>query len=302
MRTPRFLGVAATVGLLLVCGSGARANVTGIEWDELTKAIRDIESAAKPDDAMAAYARGCTQNRQSVKLQDTYLRRMLKFGRPDTAYHAAKELSALDPRNGIAWGLLAYMHAKADRYLAAFPLSLKAAQLDPENPSICHNAAQLLAWYEGGNRKAVDADTSSLMRKFKSASSSGPVFAKAFKAAKASYAKLDKEIDAKKKEADAAESEAKKLEQKYEQLRNSLTSKGRSFDAEERQVYNARREVARAEDAMARARDHNARVSAERRREAAIRRLRDSERDARKYLSEGKKIRKDMADAEKAYK
>jgi len=302
MTGTRLLSLIAIVGLTLCGAADAYANIAGVEWDELTKAIRAIESATKVDEAVAAYARGCTQNRQSVKLQDTYVRRMLKFGRPDLAYHAARELSTIAPKNALAWGLLAYVHAKKDRYLAAFPLGLKAAELEPDNPSICHNAAQLLAWYEGGNRKAVDAETSSRMRKFKSASSSGPAFAKAFKTAKTSYAKLDKEIEAKKKEADQASSEAKKLEQKYEQLRNSLRSKGKSFEAEERRVYNAKRQVARAEVSMARAGDHRSRVNYERQRENAIRQLRDAERAARRYLSEGKKIRKDMTAAEKAYK
>jgi len=302
MKTARILGVVAIVGPLLSRAAEIHADIPGVQWDELTKAVRAIESAGKVDEALAAYARGCTQNRKSVKLQDTFVRRMLKFGRPDLAYHAAKELSEIAPKNALAWGLLAYVHAKNGRYLAAFPLSLKAAALEPENPSICHNAAQLLAWYEGGNRKAVDADTSWRMRKFKSAASAPPAFAKAFKTARTSYAQLDKEIDAKKKEAEKASSEAKRLEQKYEQLRNSLRSKGKSFEAEERRIYNARRQIARAEVSMARARDHRSRLNYERQRENAIRQLRTAERSARRYLDEGKKIKKDMLAAEKEYK
>jgi len=302
MREHRFVGTVVAVGLLGLCGAESRANVAGVEWDELTKAIRAIESATTVDDALAAYAKGCTQNRRSAKLQEAQLRRMLKFGRPDLAVPAAKELSTIAPRNGLAWGLLAYTHAKNERYLAAFPLSLKALDLEPKNPGICQNAAQLLVWYEGGKRKAVDADTSSLMRKYKSAGRAARAFGKALKTAKTAYAKLDREIQAKKKEADNAVKEAEKLEKKHEQLRQKLRSMGRSFDSEEQRVQNAKREIVRAEDAMNRSRDYNTRVSAERQRESAVRNLQVARRAARRHLSEGKKIKKDMLDAQKEHK
>jgi len=291
---------AAWVPLGLAAGVAAQAapgGLPGVEWDELTKAIQEIEAAAKPDQAMAAYARGCTQNRQSVKLQKAYMRRMLKFGRPDLAYNPAKELTQLEPRDAVAWGVIGYKFAKQGQYVTAMPGAFKAVTLEPENPSICQNAAQLLVWYEGAQRSPVSAQVRSLMTKVKRLTGTSKVLASAYKSAKQRYTKLDKDKGAKKKAADEATNEAKKAHQKYEQLQDKLKTAGRSYDSEKRRYDRLRYDVARAEDQIRRARDHRARISAERRRESVVRSIRSSQDNVRKHLRDGKKIRDDMKKA-----
>jgi len=302
MRTSPLLSVAMAGAVLLSFGPRAFTQVPGAEWDEMTKALRAIQSATTADEAAAAYARGCTQNRQSVKLQDAYLRKTLKLGRPDRAWRPAKELTTLAPKNGMAWGVLGYKQAKDERYIAAIGPALRAAEFEPENTSICQNAAQLLVWYEGGKRLAVDADTSGRMKRLKSPATSGKVFAKAYKAAKSAYTKLGRDVTAKKKEADAASKEADALEQKYEKLRKDLQAKGKKYDAERKKIYSAKRSIARTEDSMRRSTNYNSRIAAERSRERAYRQLREAERDARNSLRDGKKIKENLKDAEKAYK
>src|SRR5664280_1327048 len=137
---------------LAVASAAPAADATaspGVTWDELTQAIRNIQLAARPDDAAAAYAQGCNVNRASVKLQDTYLKKQLKLGRPDLGNAPAQELTQIDPKNAIAWGNISYLMAKRGpvSYLLALTDGLRAIDLDPQNPGICQDVAQLVCWY-----------------------------------------------------------------------------------------------------------------------------------------------------------
>ena len=290
----------AAAALCAACGwARAGEGLAGVEWDELTKAVRAIQRAGSTEEAMAAYAKGCTVNRQDAKLQDAYMRRMLKFGRPDVAYYPAQELTKLDAKNGIAWGVIGYTQARRKQYLPAFVTCMKAADLARDNPSICQNAAQLLAWYGGAQRAPVRADTAELAKKFKSSSYSGQVFAAAYKKARASYAKLDQEKDAKKKEATVVEQEAKKLDAEVKKLKDNLRSRGRTYDSERRRLHQAERSMAHAEDQIRRSRDYRSRQSAERRRDQLARQIRDTRRSLSRHYSEGKKIRTQLDGIEK---
>jgi len=287
--------------LCAVAAAQTTAGLPGVEWDELTKAIREIESAAKVDDTMAAYARGCTQNRQNVKLQRAYLLRMLKFGRPDVAYYPAKELTTLDPRDGVAWGVLAYRSAIGNQYIAALPNALKAVTFEPDNESICQNAAQLLVWYEGGQRSPVSSEVKGLITKVKGGSDSKR-FSADYRKAKAEFSKLGDEQAKKKKEADAADNEAQQSERKYEQFRDKLRTQGKTYDAEQRKLERLRDDLRRADDQVNSSRDYRQRQSAERRRDTVARSIRDSQDTLRKYLRDGKKTRDEMEKAEKEFK
>jgi hypothetical protein len=283
-----------------VCGwARAGDGLPGVEWDELTKAVRAIQRAGSTDEATAAYTKGCTVNRLDPRLQDAYMCRMLKFGRPDVAYHPAQELTKLDAKNGVAWGVIGYTQARRKQYLVAFVNCMKAADLARDNPSICHNAAQLLAWYGGAQRAPVRADTAELAKKFKSSSYSGQVFAEAYKKARASYAKLDQEKDVKKKEATAVEQEAKKLDAQVKKLKDDLRSRGKTYDSERRRLRQAEQSLSHAEDQIHRSRDYRSRQSAERRRDQLIRQIRDTRRSLSRHYSEGKKIRSQLDDLEK---
>ena len=110
--------------------------------------IQTIRESTTHTEVMGAYARGCAIDRYSPPLHDAYMRRMLKYGMPQIAIYPAKQLVNLDPANGMAWGVMGYIHGKKEELVEAFHATVRAAQYEGENPSILHNAGQLVAWYE----------------------------------------------------------------------------------------------------------------------------------------------------------
>ena len=154
MTNTRLFGIA----LLAVLALGARSLA-----DDQTEAAEDraaanakrlaalidtLKTADNPSAAMAAYARGCGIDRTNVELQNAYMRKMLTFGLPKISYYAARVLVGLQPDNGTAWGVVGYMHGRRGELGKALAASIRAAEKAPEDPSIAHNAGQLLGWYE----------------------------------------------------------------------------------------------------------------------------------------------------------
>jgi hypothetical protein len=283
----------------------ADAATPGVTWDELTQAIRNIESALKPDDAASAYAQGCNVNRSSVKLQDTYMKKQLKLGRPDLANAPAQELTKLDPKNGIAWGDICYVMAKRGpvAYLLALSNGLKGIDLDPENPGICQNVAQLVAWYEAdkGKRPTLDPDVAEILKKLTSGGAYSKEYTKAAKTAKDGFSKLDQERQARKKEADEATAEAKKLETKYNQLNETLKAKGKAYDATVRRIETTQDQVNRASADASRATDYRQRDAQDRNQRTQQQQLRTARADADKLLVEGTEMRKQADDTKKEW-
>ncbi len=274
-----------------VCAKAKVSGIPAVEWDELTQAVKAVETAGTFDTAAAAYAKGCTINRRSSKLQLAYLKKMLQVGRPDVAQNAAKELLELDPKCGLALGTVAYMHARKTHYLPALTPAVKAAEIQRDNKSIISNAAQLVAWYEAAKRGKVDADT---QRTIKALPSSSKEFATAYKRAKESVRKLA-DIKAKKdKEAQQALAEAQKVESEAKTLSDKLKNAGKTYDQQVKQFRDARRDLSRAQNDVNRSTDYQSRQSAQRRIEGIYRRIRDIQRTMRKQKDAGLKIKKEM--------
>ncbi|MCD6304386.1 MAG: hypothetical protein J7M21_05425 [Planctomycetes bacterium] len=305
----RFRHVISAVAAAGMCAAAATAqaaagsptSIPGVEWDELTKAVRAIASAGSVEQASAAYAKGCAINRQSIRLQDAYMRRMLKFGRPDLAVQPARELLKLQPDNAVAWGVIAYEQCIKAQYLAAVPNALRAAELDPQNSSICHNAAQLVAWCEGA-KIALNATLASRLKKFKDASWAGKTFTDAYNKAKQSYARIAAQQAEKKKQADAVMAEAKKIQAKAKQVKQTLASAKRSYDSDRRRLRDVQRSIDRADDQVRRSTNYTSRRSAERRRDSLFRQMRDIKRSISRRLADGAKIKKQLDDLEKQWK
>ncbi len=276
--------------------------LAGQEVDELTKCIQDIGSAMTLDAAASAYAKGCSLNRRSSKLQLAYLRKMLQVGRPDIAQFAAGELSAVDPKAGLAWGTLAYMQAKKEQYLPALTPAVRAADLEPKNEPICRNAAQLVAWSEAGERGNVDAAIVETMKGLPSASKE---FAAAYKRAKEAFKKLaDKQAD-KDKQAKEAEAEAKKAESEYKKYSDQLKSAGQAYDKEWQRLRDAQQDLNRLNynnsnnNNNRTGRNNNSRTYDQGQRNNIERRINDINKNLRQKESDGKKIRADVDKAKK---
>ncbi|MHC4984064.1 MAG: hypothetical protein ACYTF6_12965, partial [Planctomycetota bacterium] len=112
---------------------------------QLTEAVAAAED---PSSAAAAYARANAMDSTNVKLHETYMNRMLKFGLPKIALYPARTLMLLEPEHGMAWSVIGYMHGREGEFAEAFHATMLAAKQLQDNPSVLNNAGQLAAWYD----------------------------------------------------------------------------------------------------------------------------------------------------------
>src|SRR5260370_14958284 len=73
-------------------------------------AIQAIKQASDLSAAVTAFANGSSLDRDNPKLYEGYVSRMVEMGLPEIAFHQAETLSNLEPSNGLAWGVLAYVN------------------------------------------------------------------------------------------------------------------------------------------------------------------------------------------------
>ncbi|GEM_PF-2144144 len=295
---------ALAVLALPVCAIAqpAAGGLAGLEVDGLTKCVQSIDSATTPDAAANAYAKGCTMNRRSSKLQLAYLRKMLQLGRPDIALFSAGELSVIDPKSGLAWGTLAYMQAKKAQYLAALTPAVRAVEFEPKNEPICQNAAQLVAWYEAGKRGNVDAEVARTMKGLRSASKE---FAAAYKRAKEAFKKLADVKADKDKQASLAEAVAKMAEAEYKKFADQLKSAGQTYDKEVQRLRDAQQDLNRLNsnnnnnNNNSRRGGYNPQQNNQPQRDSIQRRINDINKNLRQQEDAGRKIHNEVDKAKK---
>jgi hypothetical protein len=122
-------------------------------------AIEAIQHAPDPSAVATAFANGIALDRSDPKLYAAYVARMVDFGLPGSAYRQAQALTTLQPGNGLALGVIAYMDARRGRMADAITDINLAGQFAPENRFVAHTAGELLAWYD------VRADQTTLTEK-----------------------------------------------------------------------------------------------------------------------------------------
>jgi len=269
----------------------------GIEG--LSAAIRDIASAATPEAAMSAYARGCNINRQDRALQDAYMRKMLKLGRPEAAWFAAQVLAPMDLAYGLPQGVIAYVCAKRDNLKEAFSPGVRAAVLDPNNVPTVQNAAQLLAWYEHTDAKpAIAQSVKDAMKKLRGGAG-GKAFADAYKQACDVYKSPEQRKKDLEQKASAVRAEIQQLNQKVNSAAQTLRSGEQSYARDLDELRRLQRELAQAELDMRTARNNQARRSAERRRTTAANDIRKCQQDTASLTDEAAKAQRSLADLKK---
>ncbi len=79
---------------------------------KLAKLIGVVTNAKEPSSAAAAYARANAIDSCNVKLHETYMFRMLKFGLPKIAVYPARVLVTLKRDHAPAWSVIGYMHGR----------------------------------------------------------------------------------------------------------------------------------------------------------------------------------------------
>ncbi len=125
--------------------------------------VQAIESAADPSQVVAAYARSSAAGYgTNPELLSAYVNKMITFGLPDAAYIQAQTLVDVDPKNGVAWGVLSYMAARQGQMAEALADLAQAGNRAPDDKFIQATAGQLLAWYDMNKPTVSDSLKNSL--------------------------------------------------------------------------------------------------------------------------------------------
>jgi hypothetical protein len=140
------LPLAANEPVAAVAPAGASA--------PLTAALDAIRRAPDPSAAVQAYAAAPHNTVNDPQLEQAYVERMATLGLPELAATQAQDLARRQPNDGMAWGVVAYMEAKAGRTDLALTDIVAAARYAPKDPFVQRTAGELLAWYDARGDKS----------------------------------------------------------------------------------------------------------------------------------------------------
>ena len=150
--------------------------------------IQAIQQAADPSAAVAAYASGFAADRNNAKLHEAYVSRMVDLGLPELAYHQAETLTTLEPTNGLAWGVLAYVNARRLDMPAAISAINLGGQLAADNKFVVHTAGEIMAWYDfKADKSTVPENARNGLEKVRNRLAKETVYADAYDIAKKAY-------------------------------------------------------------------------------------------------------------------
>jgi hypothetical protein len=110
--------------------------------------LQAIQQSADPSAAIAAYADASAGDHSSGKPEAVFVNKMVDFGMPEMAFHQAEIVANLDPANGRAWAVLAYVSAKRNQMPTALSDVAQAAQRTAGDAFVQRTAGELLAWYD----------------------------------------------------------------------------------------------------------------------------------------------------------
>ncbi len=139
-----------SLGLLVwgsVLGSGCSNAMTN-QPTTVAAAIQAIQQAPDPSAAIAAYGSGLAITVNDPKLHEAYVARMVEMGLPEMAFHQAETLATLQPNNGLAWGVVAYVDARRGQMPEAVSAINLAGQFASNNKFVAHTAGEIVAWYD----------------------------------------------------------------------------------------------------------------------------------------------------------
>jgi hypothetical protein len=111
-------------------------------------AIQAIQQAPDPSAVVAAYGSGLAITANDPQLHEAYVARMVDMGLPEMAFHQAETITTLQPNNGLAWGVVAYVDARRGQMPEAVSAINLAGQFASGNKFVAHTAGEILAWYD----------------------------------------------------------------------------------------------------------------------------------------------------------
>ena len=179
-----------SLGLLVLgsaLGTGISESVTN-QPATAAAAIQAIQQAADPSAVVAAYGSGLAVAPNDPKLHEAYVARMVDMGLPEIAYHQAETLTTLQPNNGLAWGVVAYVDARRGQMPEAVSAINLAGQFASSNKFVAHTAGEILAWYDlkADKTKLPDNAKDGLSR-VRSLMDKQPAFTEAYETARKAY-------------------------------------------------------------------------------------------------------------------
>ena len=139
-----FLGLLVWGARWETAGPGAMTN----QPTTVAAAIQAIQQAPDPSAVVAAYGSGLAITANDPQLHEAYVARMVDMGLPEMAFHQAETLTTLQPNNGLAWGVVAYVDARRAQMPEAVSAINLAGQFAPSNKFVAHTAGEILAWYD----------------------------------------------------------------------------------------------------------------------------------------------------------
>ena len=179
-----------SLGLLVwgsALGSGCSQSVTS-QPATVAAAIQAIQQAGDPSAAVAAYGSGLALTANDPKLHEAYVVRMVDMGLPEMAYHQAQTLTTLQPNNGLAWGVVAYVDARRGQMPDAISAINLAGQFASSNKFVVHTAGEILAWYDFKADKAkLPEYTKDGLARLRGLVEKQPAFTEAYETARKAY-------------------------------------------------------------------------------------------------------------------
>jgi hypothetical protein len=152
-------------------------------------AISAIERAPDPSSATDAYVKGAVLDRDSVAVEQAYVKRLAALGLPEMAETQARDLSKRRPDDGIAWAVVAYMDARKGDTTAALQGILIANRQAGDDPFVQRTAAQLLAYYDyKADRTRIDGAVRTALEQMRNDLRGKTEYAQAYERASDAYA------------------------------------------------------------------------------------------------------------------
>lgn len=123
----------------------------------ITQCLQAVEDSGTVQAALDALGKGLADYPDNPKLLSTYVRKAVDLGDPDAAFKQSMLLNYLEPKDGLAWGVMAHVHASRGDLNTAWIDIATAVSLLPRDPFIQRTAGELLALYDTTHPAVTEA-------------------------------------------------------------------------------------------------------------------------------------------------
>jgi hypothetical protein len=119
------------------------------------EAVKAIQSAEEPTDAVRLYLDAQDRYPNDPGLMKAYVHRLVELGTPESASLAAEQVVRTDPEDGLAWSVVAHMALERNDLASAVPAVQQALRTQADYPFVIITAAHTVALFD--SQKTLDA-------------------------------------------------------------------------------------------------------------------------------------------------